>query len=425
MRSEPSRTPAPVSGDRFWIALRCGGGDHRAGRGFGAEAVPAESDTKSEERMNRGIELDSVTRIVDGEMHLSGISMTLEPGSFTALLGRTRAGKTSLLRLLAGLDRPTSGKILAGGADVTRAHVRSRNVAMVYQQFVNYPSLTVYENIASPLRLQKGLDKKEIDRRVRETADILRLTGLLERLPSALSGGQQQRTAIARALVKDANLVLLDEPLANLDYKLREELRGELPGFFRGRGAVVVYATAEPSEALMLGGRTAVLDEGRLLQMGPAAHVYHAPATDRAGEVLSDPPMNLLDMEVSSDGQARLSNEINFSLTGHLRALSPGKYRLGVRAHHVRLAPSTDADQKLSSIVLLQEVSGSETLIHASINASSRPISIIAQVPGVHRHPLGEKLDLFLAAGGLFAFAQGGELAAAPPSAALERNGPN
>jgi glycerol transport system ATP-binding protein len=377
--------------------------------------------------MKRGVELDGVTRIVDGEKHLADVSMHLEPGSFTVLLGRTRAGKTSLLRLLAGLDHPTSGRILAGGADVTRAHVRSRNVAMVYQQFVNYPSLTVYENIASPLRLQKKLDKKDIDRRVRDTAALLRLTGLLDRLPAELSGGQQQRTAIARALAKGADLVLLDEPLANLDYKLREELRSELQSLFQGRAPVVVYATAEPGEALALGGRTAVLDEGRLLQMGPAVEVYNAPATDRVGQVFSDPPMNLLDIEVSSGFEARITDAINMPLTGHLRGLAPGKYRLGVRANHVRLAPSSEADQKLPSTVLLEEISGSETLIYGSIPAPSGPVSITAQLPGVHRHPLGAELDLFLAAGRLFVFTLDGKLAAAPPSTspALNLNGPN
>src|SRR6185436_6373661 len=167
----------------------------------------------------------------------------LPRGSFNVLLGRTRAGKTSLLRLLAGLDRPTAGAIRSDGADVTHVDVRRRNVAMVYQQFVNYPSLTVYENIASPLRLREGLGRDAIDRRVRETAAALRLDDLLNRLPGELSGGQQQRTAMARALAKDADLLLLDEPLANLDYKLREELRVEIRRLFRGRDAVVVYAT--------------------------------------------------------------------------------------------------------------------------------------------------------------------------------------
>ena len=141
---------------------------------------------------------------------------------------------------------------------------------MVYQQFVNYPSLTVYENIASPLRVA-GVGRAEIDARVNEAARLLRLENLLQRLPAQLSGGQQQRTAIARALVKRAKLVLLDEPLANLDYKLREELREELPRIFVQTGAVLVYATTEPTEALLLAGTTITLHEGRVSQVGPTA----------------------------------------------------------------------------------------------------------------------------------------------------------
>ena len=159
------------------------------------------------------------------------------------------------MRLMAGLDTPTVGRILANGVDVTGVSVRRRSVAMVYQQFVNYPSLTVYENIASPLRVA-GVSCGEIDSRVGEAARFLRLDQLLQRLPGQLSGGQQQRTAIARALVKRADLVLLDEPLADLDYKLREEMREELPKVFAQSGAILVYATTEPVEALLLGGVT-------------------------------------------------------------------------------------------------------------------------------------------------------------------------
>ncbi|HEU4411443.1 MAG TPA: ABC transporter ATP-binding protein [Polyangiaceae bacterium] len=370
--------------------------------------------------MNRGVELERVTRVVGGEVHLADVSLAFEPGALTVVLGRTRAGKTSLLRVLAGLDRPTAGRVLAGGADVTGVDVRRRNVAMVYQQFVNYPSLTVYENIASPLRVpQRRLAGAEIDRRVRGVAEALGLGGLLGRRPAELSGGQQQRTALARALVKDADLLLLDEPLANLDYKLREGLRAEilqaLRGALRERGAVVVYATAEPGEALLLGGRTAVLDEGRLVQAGPALEVYHAPATERVGQVFSDPQMNLFDFAVGEGGEARLTDEVTFAPAalagpGPAPALGPGRYRLGVRAHHVRLAPSSPDDIRVPSVVLLEEVSGSETLLHAA----SGPLSIVAQIPGVHRHALGSRVDLFLASGRLFAFDAGGRLLVAP-----------
>lgn len=366
--------------------------------------------------MSHGIELESVTRVVEGETHLADINLKLEPGSFHILLGRTRAGKTSLLRLMAGLDKPTTGTLRADGADVTRVDVRHRNVAMVYQQFVNYPSLTVYENIASPLRLAGKLRGQELDRRVRETAAALRLEPFLERLPAELSGGQQQRTAMARALAKDASLLLLDEPLANLDYKLREELRTEIRQLFRNRPAVVVYATTEPTEALLLGGKTTVLHEGRVLQTGPTLEVYQSPATERVGQIFSDPQMNLWDADVSADAGARLSPEVAFPLSGHLRGLAPGRYRLGVRAHHVRLSSGGPGDVRIPAHVEVEEVSGSETLVHAAHGG----LALTAQVEGVHRHPYGAPVELFVPPSRMFVFNPEGRRVAAPPFSSEE-----
>ncbi|MCJ7664025.1 MAG: ABC transporter ATP-binding protein, partial [Desulfobacterales bacterium] len=245
------------------------------------------------------IVLDSVTKKVGRETHIDNISLELESGTTNVLLGHTLAGKTSLLRLMAGLDRPTSGRILVDGRDVTGLSVRKRSIAMVYQQFVNYPSLTVYKNIASPLKMS-GMSKSEIDRKVRKTAAMLHIEDLLERLPSELSGGQQQRTAIARSLVKNADLLLLDEPLVNLDYKLREELQVDLQDIFKQREAIVVYTTTEPTEALMLGGHIVVIDEGRILQTGPTPEVYHNPATLKVAQVFSDPPINYLNGTVQA-----------------------------------------------------------------------------------------------------------------------------
>ncbi len=224
------------------------------------------------------IELRNVTFQVGAESHIYKTTLTLEPGGFNILLGTTLSGKTTLMRLMAGLEKPTTGEVLANGRDVTGLPVQKRSVAMVYQTFINYPSFTVYENIASPLKVA-GLNKKEIDEKVHRFSDLLKLTPMLNRLPKELSGGQQQRTALARALVKGADLVLLDEPLANLDYKLREELRDELPKLFTDTGATVVYATTEPLEALMLGGHTATLKEGRVVQFGKTSSIYRKPAT--------------------------------------------------------------------------------------------------------------------------------------------------
>ena len=360
------------------------------------------------------LSLQGVTRIVDGETHLSKIDIVLEPGSFTVLLGRTQAGKTTLLRTLAGLDRPDSGSICWGNRDVTQVSVRQRDVAMVYQQFVNYPSLTVYENIASPLRLRKNMGRAELDRRVHEVAELLGLVPLLKRLPTELSGGQQQRTAIARALAKDAGLVLLDEPLANLDYKLREELRRELRAIFEVRGTTVVYATAEPDEALLLGGRTAIIDEGRILQVGPALDVYRHPHTERVARIFSDPQLNVLDLEVQANGRGRVSavqaraaaaTTSEIALGQALAVLAPGRYRVGVRANHMHLAARSPQDLRLAATTLVDEVTGSSTLLHVAYGDTT----LTAQLPGVHRHALGTEVELFISPERLLVFDLAGQ----------------
>src|SRR6201995_5874228 len=276
------------------------------------------------------VTLDHVTRTVDGIPTIRDGALTLEKGTLSVLLGPTLSGKTSIMRLLAGLDKPTTGKVLVDGQDVTGFDVRQRSVAMVYQQFINYPSLTVFENIASPLRVQ-GKPRAAIDSRVREAANLLKLEPYLDRTPLQLSGGQQQRTAIARALVKGADLVLLDEPLANLDYKLREELRTELPRIFEASGAIFVYATTEPSEALLLGGRTVCMWEGQVLQAGDTSNVYRHPETLRVAQVFSDPPLNIVGIQ-KTDGSVQYSGGVAAPAAGLYSRLNDGAYRGGFRA---------------------------------------------------------------------------------------------
>src|SRR6202000_1726569 len=254
------------------------------------------------------VTLENVTRTVDGIPTIRDVSLTLERGTLSVLLGPTLSGKTSIMRLLAGLDKPTPGRVLVDGADVTGFDVRQRSVAMVYQQFINYPSLSVYENIASPLRVQ-GKPRAESEARVQEAAKLLKLEPYLDRTPLQLSGGQQQRTAIARALVKGADLVLLHAALAHLDYKLREELRTELPRIFEASGAIFVYATTEPSEALLLGGRTICMWEGEALQAGDTSNVYRHPETLRVAQVFSDPPLNVVGIQ-KTNGSVQYSGGV-------------------------------------------------------------------------------------------------------------------
>jgi len=356
-----------------------------------------------------GLALKNVDKIVGGETHLKGIDLEFETGSRNVLLGRTLAGKTTLLRIMAGLDRPSRGQVLVDGENVTGVSVRKRGVAMVYQQFINYPSLSVYANIASPLR-RSGLNKREIDLRVRETAEFLHLDDLLNRLPAELSGGQQQRTAIARALVKDAQLLLLDEPLVNLDYKLREELREELRDIFRKRSAIVVYTTTEPSEALMLGGNIVVLDQGRVLQTGTTATVYQHPETLRAAEVFSDPPINALPSKITS-GRAVMGGDIPIPLTGHLNGLEDGSYQFAFRSNHLWLSSQGNGDIAIHGKVDLAEINGSETFVYVKRGESA----FVVQQEGVHPVSMGSTITVFIHPKHLFVYDNEGRLVAAPP----------
>jgi glycerol transport system ATP-binding protein len=353
------------------------------------------------------LQLEKVSKRVGAEKHLYDIDLSLAHGSQNVLLGPTLAGKTSLMRLMAGLDRPTSGRLLLDGQEITGVPVRKRSVAMVYQEFINYPSLTVYNNIASPLR-RAGVAKDEIDRKVRQAAGALDIDDLLERLPSELSGGQQQRTALARALVKEAELLLLDEPLVNLDYKLREQLREELKTIFAQGKSIVVYATTEPVEALMLGGNTVVIDEGRVLQSGPTIEVYHNPASVRVSQVFSDPPMNMIDGFVA-DGQAHLG-QISVPLLGHLAQLAPGRYRFAVRASHLTLASKSGDDVGFEGIIELSEISGSETFIHVGHGGTSW----VVQEEGVYSIGIDKHTRVFINPRNIFAFNEAGNLVAAP-----------
>ncbi|HET8934236.1 MAG TPA: ABC transporter ATP-binding protein [Polyangiales bacterium] len=349
-----------------------------------------------------GLELRDIDKLVDRELQLSDISLSFPLGSFTTLLGRLRAGKTSLLRIMAGLDRPSRGRVAWNGSDVTHEDVRKRDAAMVYQQFVNYPAFSVFDNIASPLRVQARLDARTIDKRVREIAERLHIEKLLDRLPAELSGGQQQRTAIGRALAKSAKLVLLDEPLANLDYKLREELRNELRGYFGGEERAVVYATAEPREALELGGACAVLHEGTLLQHGPVAEVYDTPSSELVARIITDPEINVFDVTVLEDHvHATQEPAFTFARHGELARLPLGAARIGVRAHDLSPEPHSPNAIKLRVEVTLEELSGSETLVRAQ---SSGGLEWTAQWQGTRRAELGAQLDLFIDPNSLLLF---------------------
>jgi glycerol transport system ATP-binding protein len=356
------------------------------------------------------VTLDHISRAVDGIPTIRDVSLNLDRGTLSVLLGPTLSGKTSIMRLLAGLDKPTSGRVLVDGKDVTGVDVRKRSVAMVYQQFINYPSLSVYENIASPLRVQRK-PRAEIEGRVQEAAKLLKLEPYLDRMPLQLSGGQQQRTAIARALVKGADLVLLDEPLANLDYKLREELRTELPRIFEASGAIFVYATTEPSEALLLGGRTICMWQGEILQAGETSKVYRQPDTMRVAQVFSDPPLNIVGIE-KKNGSVQYAGGVQAPASGLYSRLGDGAYRVGFRAHQLEVERGIAGRHAFSATVTVTEITGSESFVHLKRGDSNW----VAVLQGVHEFAPGDTLDAVLDPNDLFVFDAAGRLVAAPGS---------
>jgi multiple sugar transport system permease protein len=358
--------------------------------------------------------VEGVTKVVDEEVHLRGIDLALRKGAFYILLGPTLAGKTSLMRLLAGLDRPTAGRILMDGRDLAGTPVWKRRVSMVYQQFINYPHLTVYDNIAFPLR-RAGKDEREVNAKVRSAAAMLHIEALLDRRPGEISGGQQQRAAIARALVKGAELLILDEPLINLDFKLREQLRDEFKNIFaKSQDTIIVYSTADPLEALLLGGEVIVLDKGRLLQSGPTHKVFRNPETAEVARIFSDPPMNMIDGAVEPD-RLLLGTSLRGPLPRHFGSLASGRYRFGVHANDLGLGRLSPEDAEFKAIVELAEVNGSETFIHVHHNG----VSWVIQENGIHAHSLGQTVSAYLDPNRLFAFDEQGRLAAAPRHAAL------
>ena len=342
---------------------------------------------------------------LDGTVHLDHVDFTLARGRLYTVIGRTLAGKSTLLRVIAGLLEPDSGRITLDKRQFSGLPVWRRDVAMVYQQFINYPHLSVLDNVAFPLR-RRGTPKHEARRRAGELLMRVGLEGFETRRPSQLSGGQQQRVALARALAKQAGILLLDEPLVNLDYKLREQFREEFRGLFAGQADMIgSETTTESCESMMLGHEILVLHEGRLLQMGRPADVFERPASTTVAEIVNDPPMNLLDGHIA-DNTLHFSSGMGATLPLHMVALPPGRYRFGIRANDLEMRP----DGAIGGEVIVAEVSGSETFLH--LDTAIGPLAVKCE--GIHPLALRTQVRLALEPERLFAFSPEGGLVAAP-----------
>lgn len=368
------------------------------------------------------LELQNIGLSINSQLYLDNINLTFEPGAFNVLLGRTLAGKTSLMRVIAGLDKPSTGRVLLGGEDITHLAVQKRKLSMVYQQFINYPHMSVWENIASPLKLAK-VSAPEIKRRVSEIAELLKIEAYLQRLPVELSGGQQQRCAMARALVKDSQIILFDEPLVNLDYKLRETLRFELKALFKQRDSIAIYATTEAQEALALSGTTTLLHEGCVIQSGEALEQYYRPANIDAADLYHEPPMNRFSAQITAD-KLLLSNNTDVTLNNHLSKLGDGNYLCAVRPDHVELSSTNTSEIVIEARVDLAEISASETYLHVTLLEPSFTFSPqyqnwVVHLQGIHNFDYDLTLTLYIAVSNIYVFDQQGVSLSWPKPAVL------
>tara|TARA_B100000676_G_scaffold117631_1_gene117119 strand:- start:2138 stop:3217 length:1080 start_codon:yes stop_codon:yes gene_type:complete len=341
----------------------------------------------------------------DDEFHLNDVSFNFKKGNLYTILGRTLSGKTTLLKTIAGLLNPDSGSIVFEEKNFSNIPVWERNVAMVYQQFINYPHLNVYENIIFPLK-QRKLSEQQIKQDVGEALKTVGLLGFENRKIQELSGGQQQRVALARSLAKKAKILLLDEPLVNLDYKLREQLREEFKRIFSeglSQDTILIYSTTDPQEVMELNGEVIVLDEGKVLQVGPAKQIFENPKNLKVAEISNDPPMNILS---GSKNNENLSFEnISLKIPDHLYKLENNNFNFGIRASEIKLDENGDEFE-----IELAEISGSETLLHLK-RGNSKVIVLIEEVLNFKIH---EKVKISFNTTKFYAFDQIGNLVSSP-----------
>ena len=341
----------------------------------------------------------------DEQFHLNEVSFNFKKGNIYTILGRTLSGKTTLLKTIAGLLTPDSGAMRFEDKDFLKVPVWERNIAMVYQQFINYPHLNVFENVTFPLK-QRKVDDKEISDVVLNSLKSVGLEGYENRKIQELSGGQQQRVSLARSLVKNAKILLLDEPLVNLDYKLREQLREEFKNIFSqglSEESIVIFSTTDPREAMELNGEVIVLDEGKVLQVGPAKEIFENPKTLKVAEISNDPPMNIL--QANMDSNKIKFEGIEVDVPNHLNNVKDKNFNLGIRASNIELS-----DNGFEFEVELAEISGSETLLHLKRGNAK----IITSIEEVMNFNINDKVKINFNIDKVYAFNEEGILASSP-----------
>ena len=308
------------------------------------------------------VQLRQVRKSYDGKTPvIHGIDLDVRHGEFAVFVGPSGCGKSTLLRMIAGLETVDAGEIHIGGKPVQGLPPRLRDIAMVFQDYALYPHKTLYENMAFGLRL-RGTPDAEIRQRVGDAAELLKISHLLERRPAALSGGQRQRVAIGRAIVRQPQVFLFDEPLSNLDAQLRNEMRSEIKRLHQRLGATIIYVTHDQVEAMTLADRIAVLAAGRVMQVDSPRNIYNRPAAEFVAGFTGAPPMNLVDGRLDGERIALGGAALVLPAALHAAARDTARLRLGVRPENLTLQPQAADDQPLTGHVVLVEPLGAETL---------------------------------------------------------------
>jgi multiple sugar transport system ATP-binding protein len=335
------------------------------------------------------VELQRVVKSYDGKTQvIHGIDLDIRHGEFVVFVGPSGCGKSTLLRMIAGLEPISGGEVRIGGRVVNELPPRSRDIAMVFQDYALYPHKTLYENMAFGLRLRKT-PAAQIERRVMDAARLLRIDHMLERRPAALSGGQRQRVAIGRAIVRQPQVFLFDEPLSNLDAQLRNEMRSEIKRLHQRLGATIIYVTHDQVEAMTLADRIAVLSAGRRMQYDTPDAIYNRPAATFVAGFTGAPPMNLVDA-TRGDGAVDLGG-VRVPLAGALAAPgAAGALKFGVRPENIALAPTVPDAVALPAEVLLLEPLGAETLVTLKIGSAE----MVARCPANFRDAPGTALTV-------------------------------
>ena len=336
------------------------------------------------------VTFDKVRKMFGPVVAIPALDLAIRSGEFVSLLGPSGCGKTTTLRMLAGLEQPSDGRILIGDKVVNDEPPAARDIAMVFQSYALYPHMTVAENIAYPLR-KRGVPRAERPAKVKVVADLLQLGPLLDRKPRQLSGGQQQRVALGRALVREPKVFLLDEPLSNLDAKLRAHMRAELIELHRRLGKTMVYVTHDQLEAMTMSTRIAVMQGGELQQFDTPAEIYHRPANRFVASFIGTPAMTLADGTVSMDGRQFMLRLGELAIALPIKALDlkerTGKVTIGVRPEDVLIGTGED-----KAMIRIVEPTGHESIV--TLDAGG--ISFTARIPGDRRLAAGETVPFEL-----------------------------